>query len=366
MNYMRHFYERKGCINYSQDTSWKCVLEHRGQYEADEIAYDTFLYVWKVSEMLEECHDKGIIARQCSSKWVAKKTSLSFFKVAEAYERYRLDKVCSLSTVRGERSEIHHFLACLQEIGCRDLLQIRRQDVTAYIISVSSERASGMSSCLTRLRACFRYLIENGIIHEAMLSTLQLKTSIHKKVHSGFTMEESDLIIQAVDRDTPVGKRDYAMLLLARHTGLRAVDVIHLKLQDIDWHKNEISVIQHKIRRPLILPLENIVGNAIEDYILNARSKSDSNHVYHYDSLKSHLSEIETALKEAMTPFSLHIEQLTSIYGIITTASFAIIAEIGTDQNRRAQHMCLGWLCSDIMKVPENAKAPLSPKAVLI
>lgn len=62
----------------------------------------------------------------------------------------------------------------------------------------------------------------------------------------------------------------------------------------------------------------------------------------HYDSLKSHLAEIETALEEAMAPFSLHIEQLTSIYGINTTASCAIIAEIGTDMSyfKTAEHIC--------------------------
>jgi len=86
----------------------------------------------------------------------------------------------------------------------------------------------------------------------------------------------------------------------------------------------------------------------------------------HYDSLKSHLAEIETALEEAMAPFSLHIEQLTSIYGINTTASCAIIAEIGTDMSyfKTAEHIC-SWagLCPGNN---ESAKAPLSPKAILI
>ena len=41
----------------------------------------------------------------------------------------------------------------------------------------------------------------------------------------------------------------------------------------------------------------------------------------HYDTLKSHLAEIETALEKAMVPFSLHIEQLNSIYGINTTTN---------------------------------------------
>lgn len=62
----------------------------------------------------------------------------------------------------------------------------------------------------------------------------------------------------------------------------------------------------------------------------------------HYDSLKSHLIEIEVALEKTMDPFALEVEQLSSIYGINTTASCAIIAEIGTDMShfKTAEHIC--------------------------
>lgn len=62
----------------------------------------------------------------------------------------------------------------------------------------------------------------------------------------------------------------------------------------------------------------------------------------HYDSLKTHLSEIEAAIDEEMAPFALQVEQLSSIYGISTTASSAIIAEIGLDMGRfkTAEHIC--------------------------
>ena len=62
----------------------------------------------------------------------------------------------------------------------------------------------------------------------------------------------------------------------------------------------------------------------------------------HYDSLKKHLAEIETSLEEDMAPFALQVEQLNSIYGISTTASYAIIAEIGIDMKpfKTAEHIC--------------------------
>ena len=57
----------------------------------------------------------------------------------------------------------------------------------------------------------------------------------------------------------------------------------------------------------------------------------------HYDSLKEHLNEIEKDLEQDIEPFILQVQQLNSIYGISTTASCAIIAEIG---------LFMGWLVS--------------------
>jgi len=62
----------------------------------------------------------------------------------------------------------------------------------------------------------------------------------------------------------------------------------------------------------------------------------------HYDSLKKHLEEMETALKKDMAPFALQVKQLSSIYGISTTASCAMIAEIGIDMKpfKTAEQIC--------------------------
>jgi integrase len=83
-----------------------------------------------------------------------------------------------------------------------------------------------------------------------------------------------------VDRDDPVGKRDYAVLLLAARTGLRRADISNLRLCDIKWKSSTIELIQEKTDSLLVLPLLTDVGNAIADYILNARPKSDSPYVF--------------------------------------------------------------------------------------
>lgn len=62
----------------------------------------------------------------------------------------------------------------------------------------------------------------------------------------------------------------------------------------------------------------------------------------HYDSLRTHLSEIEIAVAAEMEPFALQVDHLNSIYGMGTTASCAIIAEIGVDMSRfkTSEHIC--------------------------
>ena len=63
-------------------------------------------------------------------------------------------------------------------------------------------------------------------------------------------------------------------------TGLRAIDVCELKLKDIDWDKDIIRVIQSKTKQPLNIPLRNLYGNALVDYILNERPDSDSEYLF--------------------------------------------------------------------------------------
>ena len=87
-------------------------------------------------------------------------------------------------------------------------------------------------------------------------------------------------MLDAVDRKTKRGKRDYAILLLGVVTGLRAVDIVNLELGDIDWIRGEIKLVQAKIRKTVVLPLTADVGEAIKDYILNVRPAADTQKIF--------------------------------------------------------------------------------------
>ena len=65
-------------------------------------------------------------------------------------------------------------------------------------------------------------------------------------IQSYVTDEELDQILRVIDTDSEMGKRDRAIILLAATTGLRAGDLIRIKLTDIDWRKGEIRFTREK------------------------------------------------------------------------------------------------------------------------
>lgn len=68
--------------------------------------------------------------------------------------------------------------------------------------------------------------------------------------------------------------------MLTAQTGLRACDIVNLKRKNIDWRAMEIRIVQQKTGKPLTLPLEVESGNAIADYLLHGRPKSDLPYVF--------------------------------------------------------------------------------------
>ena len=70
------------------------------------------------------------------------------------------------------------------------------------------------------------------------------------------------------------------IILLAASTGMRACDIIRLQLENIDWRRGEIRIVQQKTTRTVVLPLLSDVGTALQDYILNARPESDCKEVF--------------------------------------------------------------------------------------
>jgi integrase len=137
-----------------------------------------------------------------------------------------------------------------------------------------------MRTVFSALRSFLRFAENQGLTENCPSSTVPGSWGRKTAIIPTITFEEEQKLLSAVDRTRAVGKRDYAMLLLALRTGLRSIDIINLKMKDIDWKRSTIAIIQEKTNTPLMLPLLADVGNALADYILNGRPDSNLPHLF--------------------------------------------------------------------------------------
>ena len=127
------------------------------------------------------------------------------------------------------------------------------------------------------LRVFFRYLYLNEFTKDDLSLFIPKSNVLLKRKHipSTWTREDIDKILACIDLASPVGKRDYAIILLVARLGIRVSDVIRLEFDNIKWEKNCIQISQYKTNEPLVLPLFEDVGQAIIDYVKNGRPASD-------------------------------------------------------------------------------------------
>lgn len=78
---------------------------------------------------------------------------------------------------------------------------------------------------------------------------------------------EIERVLSTIDRTTVIGVRDYAMLKLIAHCGLRAGDVAALQVRDVDWRRDVLHVPRPKQRTKEPVPLVPAVGEALIAYL---------------------------------------------------------------------------------------------------
>ena len=100
------------------------------------------------------------------------------------------------------------------------------------------------------------------------------------KLPSIYSKEEVEKLISSIERSSMIGKRDYAIILLAARLGLRSSDIANLKFDNLLWEQNIIRLVQLKTDKEIELPLLPEVGNAIIDYLKYSRQPSDEPFVF--------------------------------------------------------------------------------------
>jgi integrase len=148
-------------------------------------------------------------------------------------------------------------------------------------VTLAGYQAKTVEHKLCAVRSLLRFAATDGLIDEGVLGTVPAVRSVRQaRIPSVWDLADVAKVVEAIDRANPSGKRDYAIVLLICRLGLRAVDVKRLEFGDLDWPGNQLSVVQAKTGRRVVLPLLKDVGWAIIDYIRDGRPVSDCPQVF--------------------------------------------------------------------------------------
>ena len=170
----------------------------------------------------------------------------------------------------------------LDRAGVASLASVSPPLLAAFLV----ERCAGLARTSRRdlcgtLRIFLRYCHRERIIVRDLSAAVEVPR-LHRlaSVPRAITWDEVRDMLGCVDRRCALGRRDYAMLLLLVTYGLRGNEVAQITLDDIDWQHERLSIPQRKAGHWSAYPLAAIVGEAIIDYLKNARPQTTDRHVF--------------------------------------------------------------------------------------
>ena len=193
---------------------------------------------------------------------------------------YRQRRLAPETIDRCERV-LYRFSCYLTDNNIDSIKDVTQSHVLLYLQSLDVRTKSLVQNTLSTLKYFFIHLYDSGYI-DINLSRIIPRHNIkgQPKLPSTYTKDEINKVLTSIDRGSHLGKRNYAILLLACRLGLRASDICMLRFENIQWEKNLISIRQQKTHKAIELPLLPGIGNAIIDYLRYARPGSTEPFVF--------------------------------------------------------------------------------------
>lgn len=159
--------------------------------------------------------------------------------------------------------------------GKNQKIQIENLSATILIDYLTHLKQSRQREALCELRKICRYLNRDDLL--ASLAGIHVPR--HNRIIPVLDHDEQEQI-KAIMSDESIPLRDSAMILLGMSTGIRACDIIRLRLSDIDWQGETISWRQSKTGNLVCVPLIPSVGNAIVRYLTEERPSAPNDYLF--------------------------------------------------------------------------------------
>ena len=203
-------------------------------------------------------------------------------EILGGYEKHlRSERGLVVVTIRNYQSFVREFLVERFREGPFQFAELKPSDISSFVLrhgpSMSPRRAQLMTAAF---RSFFRFLFQHGELKADLAASVPTVADWRlSTVPKYLTPEEVGRMLQACNRRTATGRRDYAILLLLARLGLRGGEVVALELDDVDWRAGEILV-RGKGLCDERMPLPVEVGEAVTSYLLRDRPACQTRRVF--------------------------------------------------------------------------------------
>lgn len=244
--------------------------------------YDRSSYLpIRACQCLTEWQLHGCLALKKQGKLAAHELPRQFKEGYESYAALCREAGYSERGTYTRLNRIKRMLLFFDQHGVSSMQSITAGTISAFFRSQIELDSRTVATMLSASRVFFRHLYRMGFTPEDLSEKLPaVKANRKFRLPRVWKQEDVLTVLSSIDRGNPVGKRDYAIMMLITRYGLRSADVKTMKLSDLRWSENVIQIVQSKTRNPLRLPLLRDVGWAIIDYLQNGRPACEHPEVF--------------------------------------------------------------------------------------
>jgi integrase/recombinase XerD len=204
-----------------------------------------------------------------------------FIGVISNFKQYCLDKEYSNVTIGHYTKQSERFLDYCDSHGFTSCAEINLPLISNYIKTLAGYAYKTVEQHLCSLRSFFKYLYINSMTDvDYSMKTPMVQSRKQTRIPSVWPVDDLKKLISAIDRGNPIGKRDYAIILLACRLGLRVTDIKKLTFDNFHWNENQLVFVQSKTRTTIRQPLVKDVGWAVIDYLKYGRPKVNTDCVF--------------------------------------------------------------------------------------
>ncbi len=271
------------------------VVKKSGEYNSK------WYYLIRPCQCLTEWQLHGCIPLKKQGKLASQTIPHQFKHGYESYAIFCRDADYSERGTYTRLNRIKRMLLFFEQKGVPSFNDITGKTISAFLATQIELESRTIATMLSSFRVFFRHLYRMGLTQNDLTEKLPVvKANRQFKLPKVWRQKDILTVLNSIDRGNPVGKRDYAILMLITRYGLRSADVKAMKLSNLRWKENVFEITQNKTLNPLRLPLLRDVGWAIIDYLQHGRPPSEH-------------SEVFLTCTIPIRPFGIHSGALNSI-----------------------------------------------------